>query len=148
MRKASDFSAELDVPCRPCYNRGQGMLNTSQATMAEFIDISLPESIAERLNSVGWTRLTDAQREVVCVYRLHWQLFHGGLSAVVANLSRAELDTAVAGLTRIGAPRAASLISRAINNANVEVLDSIETDLGGSEIAAIRLQVPEQYAAN
>ena len=39
--------------------------------MSDFIDISLHESLAERWHSVGWSGLTDAEREVGAVYRLH-----------------------------------------------------------------------------
>jgi len=115
--------------------------------VSEFIDISLHESIAERWHSVGWSGMTNAEHEVGCVYLLHWHLLHGGLSAVLAELDRDDLDAAVAGLTRIGAPKAASLVTRALQGMDADALEDIQTALARSEIAAIRLELPMHYAA-
>lgn len=115
--------------------------------MSDFIDISLHESLAERWHSVGWSGLTDAEREVGAVYRLHWHLLHGGLPAALANLPRAEFEAAVAGLRRIGAPRAAALMTRAMNGVGPEAVEELEVELVKSEIAGIRLELPEHYAA-
>jgi hypothetical protein len=116
--------------------------------VSDFIDITVHESIAERWNSVGWAALTDAEREVGCVYLLHRHLLHGGLPAVFANLDDLQMKAAVAGLCRLGATNAASLVSRAMGEADEEARDAIESDLAGSEIAAIQLVLPEAYAAS
>ncbi len=115
--------------------------------MREFIDISLQESIAERWHSVGWANLTDAEREIWCVFMLHMHLCHGGLTAAFTELGRNGLDCAVAGLTRIGAGHAASLVARAINGASETALE-VEIELARSEIGEIRLELPERYAAS
>jgi hypothetical protein len=117
-------------------------------TVSDFIDISVHESIAERWQSVGWAALTDAEREIGCVYRLHWHLQHGGLPAVLVNLERDHLNAAVAGLRRLGASNAASLVAKAIGDPDPAAHDAIEADLARSEIAAIRLELPEAYAAS
>src|SRR5579871_2152006 len=103
--------------------------------MREFIDISLAESLAERQTSVGWANLTDAEREMASVYLLHWQLLHGGLPAVLKNLHRGQVDAALAGLRRIGATSAASLIARGYSGVTGHDLEALDIALAGSEIA-------------
>ncbi len=113
----------------------------------EFIDISLHESITERWLSVGWSALTDAEREVGCVYLLHWHLLHGGFEAVLVELDCVKLNAAVGGLLRIGASNAAGQIIRVIDGAEASDLAAIEKDLARSELAANQLKLPELYAA-
>jgi hypothetical protein len=116
--------------------------------VGDFIDISVHESIAERWQSVGWTALTDAEREIGAVYLLHWHLLHGGLQAVLANLDHGQSNAAVAGLYRLGASNAGSLIARAVGDVDRVARDVVESELTRSEIGTIRLQLPEAYAAS
>jgi hypothetical protein len=110
--------------------------------MTDFVDIALHESIAERVHSVGWANLTDAEREVGAVYLFHWHLLHGGLPTALEKLDARQLAASVGGLTRIGAPKAASLLARALDHPAPESLDQIERDLVHSEIAAVRSRCP------
>ena len=69
------------------------------------------------------------------------------MATALAELDRAQLDAALAGLKRIGASRAASLMARALKGADTATLEQIEADLAQSEIAAIRLEPPDRCAA-
>jgi hypothetical protein len=68
------------------------------------------------------------------------------LSAVFENLDRESLVIAFAGLERIGATTAASLMARACADDGGGSVEEIEAELARSKIAAIRLEAPEQYA--
>lgn len=47
--------------------------------MAEFIDISVAESITERILTLGWDSITDAEREVYQVYMLQRDTLYEGV---------------------------------------------------------------------
>jgi hypothetical protein len=114
--------------------------------MGEFIDITVLESIAERMHTVGWESVTDAERELFCVYLLQYHLLHEGVRAALDKLSRDELNNALGGLRRIGAEQAASLMTSVMEGVSDERLEQIDSGFAHSEIAAIGpTTFPDKY---
>jgi hypothetical protein len=114
--------------------------------MREFIDISLQESIAERTHSVGWENLTEAERQVFCVYLLHAYLLQNGLQLALTELGGKGMSRAFEGLSRIGAKEAASLVAKIVNDFNQVDRTKLELEFARSELGVIRFDLPQEYA--
>jgi len=136
-------------------------------TLRDFIDISIKDSIAERVASVGWTGVTDAEREIGCLYIWHWHMLHGGLWAVFTELETTLLRAAHSALDRIGARRAYELFGDAIATVprallgmkaldrckgfqtffDRSVMAEFDTALANSEIGDLKLPLVDDYVA-
>lgn len=110
----------------------------------DFIDITPYESIGERFQSVGWSGLTDAEREIGAVYMFNGTFIRMGLKELNKDFDHSRLNAAIGGFVRLGAHREASLLAQIIEG-DTQDLDAIQEQLGESKIWDLRFTFPDAY---
>jgi hypothetical protein len=81
--------------------------------VAEYDGIGVYESIQERCESAGWDALTEAERELLCLYGCLALTHSGGLHGFLTLCAPERRALAIRGFERVGAAGGADVVRRA-----------------------------------